>query len=130
MTPIPDSGRVRITSRKRPRRESGYGGAAGLQVAQRIYRVPVDPDLEVQVGAEAVAGAAHVADHLSLGDLGAGRHRERGLVGVTGRETPAVVDARVVAVAARPPGQDDRSGRGGVDRRAVGNADVDTGVQP
>lgn len=52
------------------------GGAAGLstageplQVAQRVGGLPVDPDLEVHVWAEAVPGAVAEADDLPLGDL-------------------------------------------------------------
>src|SRR4051794_10469736 len=61
-----------------------------LEVAHRIGGNAVDPDLEVDVRAEAVAGAVAVADHLALGDLLAGRHREGFLVGVAGREPAAV----------------------------------------
>ena len=52
-------------------------GAAGplflrkLEVAERVHGLAVDAHLEVEVGAEAVAGAADVADHLALSDRGA-----------------------------------------------------------
>ena len=42
---------------------------AALEVAERVDRVAVDADLEVEVRAGAVAGAADVADHLALAHL-------------------------------------------------------------
>src|SRR5437588_6629359 len=99
-----------------------------LEVAQRVDRRPVDPHLEVQVRAEAVARAADVADQLSLCDLRARADGEGRLVGVAGRHPAAMVDTGVVAVAADPACKDDRPGRGSVDRRSVGDADVDSGV--
>ena len=47
-----------------------------------------------------MAGAADVADDVALGDALAGGDREGGLVGVTGGEPAAVVEAGEVAVAA------------------------------
>ena len=43
-----------------------------LQIPERVRRLAVDPHLEVDVRAEAVAGAVAQADDLSLGDLLAG----------------------------------------------------------
>src|SRR5215207_6118624 len=100
-----------------------------LQVSERIHGGTVDPDLEVHVWAEAVARAAHVADHLALRD-GATADGEARLVRVRGREPAAVVDDDQVPVAAHPPcvDHDARSGRG--DRRAVPGGDVDSLVHP
>src|SRR6476469_2728318 len=86
---------------------------AALQVAEGIGWCAVDPDLEVEVIAEAVAGAADVADHVSLRDAPRG-DRERGLVGVTGLQAAAVVQAAEVAVAAAfrfGLDENDRAGR-------------------
>ena len=47
-------------------RQAAGPRAAALEVAHRVHRRPVHARLEVQVVAEAVAGAAHVADHLAL----------------------------------------------------------------
>src|SRR5207248_9396231 len=115
-----------ITSNKRRAGRSG----CGLQVAQRIDGIPVDPDLEMQVWAEAVPRTADVADHLALADLRPGRDRIRRLMGIAGRHAAAVVDAGVVAVATDPAGEHDGAGRGRVDRRSVRDADVDTRVKP
>src|SRR5436190_16195755 len=85
----------------------------------------------MHVRPEAVPGAVAVADHLALADALARGHREGLLVGVTGREPAAVVDAGVVAVAAaRCLGLGERDGpRGGrPDRRAGGYGDVDAFV--
>lgn len=49
----------------------------GLQVAHRIDGLPVDPDLEVHVRPEAVAGAAGRADHLALANVLADAHANR-----------------------------------------------------
>jgi hypothetical protein len=46
-----------------------------LEVSERIYRVSVDPNLEMEMGAKAVTGAPDVADHLALRDLSAARDR-------------------------------------------------------
>src|SRR5262249_62244457 len=83
----------------------------------------------MEVRAEAVAGAAHIADHLSLRHrcaLGDGVGR---LARVAGREAAAEIDARVVPVAADPTGEDDGSGLGSVDRSAARDRNVDPGVQ-
>src|SRR5919197_1609598 len=85
----------------------------------------VDAHLEVEVRAEAVAGAADVADHLALRDRRSVPDRERRLVPVGGREPLAVVDHRQVAVPRHPTRIDDRARRGRMDRSAVWDADVD-----
>ena len=51
---------TRRSTPRRPRRDPG------LEVAHRVDGRPVDADLEVQVVAEAVAGAADRPDHLAL----------------------------------------------------------------
>ena len=55
---------------RRPGRD-GAGPRRELQVAHRVHRRPVHAGLEVEVVPEAVAGAAHGADHLSLAHGGA-----------------------------------------------------------
>src|SRR5829696_2481568 len=105
-----------------------YRVRRALQVPHRIDGRPVDAHLEVQVVAEAVPGAADVADHLALAHARAHRGPVAGLVRVAGRER-AVRDARVVAVAAGPAEQHDTAGIGGADRRARRDADVDARVQ-
>src|SRR5215204_2817859 len=103
--------------------------AASLQVAHRVDGRPVDARLEVQVVAEAVPGAADVADHLALAHARAHRGPVARLVRVAGRERAAVVDARVVAVAAGPAQQHDAAAVGGADRRSRRHGDVDARVQ-
>src|SRR3954462_14293973 len=100
-----------------------------LQITHRINRRAVDPDLEMHVGAEAVAGAADGADHLALADVLADVDADRSLVAVTGRDAAAVLDAGVVPVAADPSG--DRHGPAGgcADRRACRSRDVDARVE-
>src|SRR3954452_719023 len=101
------------------------------EVVQRVRDRAVDPHLEVQVRAEAQPGAAGVADDLALRDARPERGREARLVRVARRQRRAVRDARVVAVAA---GRADRlherdlARRGGADRRAARDADVDARV--
>src|SRR5439155_4662751 len=104
---------------------SGPESSFGSEVSQRIHGGSVDAHLEVEVRAEAMAGAADVADHLALRHMRAAADREAGLVGIRGREAVAVVDDDDVSVALLPAGDDHRSGRGRVDRRAGGGADVD-----
>src|SRR5262249_7191764 len=96
-----------------------------LQVAERVDRLAVETDLEMEVRTEAVAGAADVADHLALRDVCAAPDREAGLVRIGGREAAAVVDDDDVPVALLPAGHDDCAGRRGVNRRPVADADVD-----
>ena|SRR5436305_11882734 len=73
--------------------------AKELQIGERIRRLPIDPDLEVEVRAEAVARAVAQADDLRLTDGLAHRDQDPLLVPVTGGEAAAVVDAGVVPVA-------------------------------
>src|SRR4051794_36066373 len=101
------------------------------QVIKRVHDRAVDARLEVQVRAEAAAGAAGVADDLALGDVRADARGEARLVRVTRRERPGVLDAGEVAVAAaRGLGlhERDRARRGGADRGAARHADVDARV--
>ena len=56
---------LQVTALRWLARELGRG-ERGLEVAHRIDGGAVDPDLEVEVVAEAVAGAADVADHVAL----------------------------------------------------------------
>src|SRR6476469_1622346 len=102
--------------------------AALGQVAHGIDDLPVHAHLEVEVGAEAEAGAVADPDHLALAHLLADGDRYRLLVGVAGGETAAVVDTGVVAVAGLRAG--DRHGAGGsrVDGRPGRDADVDARV--
>src|SRR5829696_6338723 len=106
-----------------------YRVRRALQVPHRIDGRPVDAHLEVQVVAEAVPGAADVADHLALAHARAHRGPVARLVRVAGRERAAVVDARVVAVAAGPAQQHDAAAVGGADRRSRRHGDVDARVQ-
>src|SRR5688572_25062649 len=103
-----------------PRAEALARGprGSGLEVAHRVHRGPVDADFEVQVVAEAVTGAAHRADHLALLHVLAGADSDRRLVRVTRRRAAAVLDARVLAVAAHRARHRDRTAGGRPDRRA------------
>src|ERR687896_613560 len=100
-----------------------------LQVAHRVDRRPARARLELQVVAEAVAGAADVADHLALADGGAVRGGEARLVRVARGQAATVLDAGVVPVAADPAHQHHAPGGGRADRRAAPYRDVDPGVQ-
>src|SRR5918996_149109 len=101
----------------------------GLKVTERVCRRAVDADLEVEVVAEAVPGAADVADHLALADA-AGGQREARLVRVAGGDACTVVDAGVVPVAAVGRRERDRARLRGTDRGSRWNRNVDPGVQP
>src|SRR4051794_39338342 len=86
----------------------------------------------MHVRAEAVAGAVGDADDLTLRDVLPGTDREARLVGVARRDAAAVVDARVVAVAARRRlrlGEGHRPGRRGAHRSTARDRDVDARVQ-
>src|SRR5262245_42334364 len=98
------------------------------QVAHRVNDLAVDPDLEVEVGPEAEAGAVADPDHLALADALAHRDRDRLLVRVAAREAAAVVDAGVVAVTALGPSDRHSPVGDGVNRGARGHADVDPGM--
>src|SRR5262245_333202 len=94
-----------LPTRSRP----GPGRRRFSEVPQRIHGRAVDPDLEVQVWAEAVPRAAHVADHVALAYALAAADRDRRLVAVGGRDPAPVVDRDEVAVAAHPAAVDDGS---------------------
>src|SRR6476661_6988850 len=79
----------------------------------------------MEVRAGAVAGTADEADHVALRDLLPTGDGDPALMPVGGREVTTVVEHDEVAVALFPAAVDDRSGRGGVNRRSVGDADVD-----
>ena len=55
-------------SRQRAGLWGKHGFPCSLEVAERVDRRPVHAHFEVEVRPEAVAGTAHVADHLSLRD--------------------------------------------------------------
>src|SRR5438093_13650532 len=97
-----------------------------LEVAQRVYWSAVDPDLEVEMRPEAVAGAADVPDRLPLRDRLPHARGDARLVGVRRREPAAVVDRYEVPVALHPARVHDPPGGCGVDRRARGGGDVDS----
>ena len=115
--------------RQRQLRPPPAGPRAALEVAHRVDRRPVDARLEVQVVAEAVAGAAHVADDLALLHAGAVGGGEARLVRVAARQAAGVLDAGVVAVAAHPAHQHHAARVGGADRGARAHGDVHAGVQ-
>src|SRR5947207_5294203 len=70
-----------------------------LQIGERVGRLPVDPDLEVEVRTEAIARAVAEHDDLRLAHRLADRDQDPLLVSVAGGEPAAVVDAGVVPVA-------------------------------
>src|SRR3954454_1615194 len=110
---------------------TGYAAAArALEVAHGVDRRPVDARLEVDVRAEAVPRAARGADHLALGDALADGDADARLVPVARRESAAVADAGVVAVAADPPRDEDLARLRGVDGGPRRHRDVDPRVQP
>src|ERR1700710_3191079 len=83
----------------------------------------------MKVGAEAVSGAAGVAEDVPLRDGLACGDREGALWGVTGGDPTAMVDARVVAVAAAAGlrlGEDHGAVGGGADRGSFRDRDVDS----
>src|SRR6187399_1276769 len=83
----------------------------------------------MQVVAEAVAGAADVADDVALRDALSRADREGRLVRVTGLQAAAVVKAGEVAVTAAfgfGLEQDHGAGGGGANRRARRHRDVDS----
>src|SRR4051794_16650880 len=100
-------------------------GRTDLEVREWIHRAAVHAHLEVQVGAEAVAGAADVPDHLSLRHERAAGDGDRRLMTVAGGEAVAVVNECEVAVTTGPAGEDDGAARGRVDRRPRRDADIE-----
>src|SRR4051794_11017229 len=86
------------------RKDSCPASAGSLQVVHRIRDRAVDAHLEVEVVAEATAGAADVPDDLALGDRLAHRDADARLVRVARRHRARVLDAGEVAVAARRAG--------------------------
>src|SRR3954447_5035739 len=112
-----------------PRWISGCMPAGNLlEVVQGVRYGAVDPHLEVQVVAEAEAGAADAPDHLSLAHVLADAHEDRRLVAVAGRQRGRVLDAGVVAVAAHPARDHHSTSVRCADRSARRHADVDAGV--
>ena len=112
------------------RRRAAGSLAAGLQVAHRVDRCPVDAHLEVDMWAETVAGAVGRPDHLTLADGLTDAHTDRRLVCVAGRYAAAVLDARVVPITPDLSGDRDPAGRCCADRRAARHRDVDAGMKP
>src|SRR3990170_7700596 len=101
------------------------------EVGQGVYFGAADPDLEVEVGAGGVAGAAQGADGFALGHVLALGHIDVGEVGVEGLGAVVVLDNHVVAVGIGIPSDEDHlTGGGGDDAGAVVSpaVDVDTGV--
>src|SRR6476469_1879749 len=83
----------------------------------------------MQVVAEAVAGAAHVADHVTLRDTLPGADREGRLVGVASLQAATVVEAGEIAVTTAfgfRLEQDHGTRGSGADRRARRHRDVDS----
>ena len=108
------------------------GGEQSGQVGHRVHRHAVETHLEVQMRAGGGAGASDEADELSLADDLADLDEDGRLMGVTGREARAPVDAGVVAVpAALIRRLDDGHGAGGRcdDRGAGSGGDVLPGVE-
>src|SRR5688500_6791299 len=87
-----------------------------LQIAHGSNGRPVDAHLEVEVVPEPVAGPPLRPDHLARLRPGAGTDADRRLVRVAGGHAAAVLDARVLAVAAHPPRHRDRAARRRADR--------------
>src|SRR6266852_2963143 len=107
------------------------------EVDQGVHRRAVDVDLEMQVCAGRVAGAAFVADHLAFDHFGAVRLGVVGEVAVQGGEPIGVHDDYVVAVATEVGrGAGTRHGEvvdeptiGGPHGAAPVGGDVDPGVE-
>src|SRR5262245_58865088 len=101
-------------------------GMGGLEVWDRVDRRAAEADLEVQVGAGGVAGAADVADDLARGHGLTDRHRHARLVTVQRAHAAAEVEHHRVAVAALPTRDHDLPGLAGADRGTHRRRDVDT----
>src|SRR5262249_12074448 len=103
-----------------------------LKVTHRVSDFAEYTNLEMEVGAEAIPRAAGIPDYLSLTNRLARGDGETRLVRVAGGETPAVVDAGVVAVAAaRGLGLGESGGpaQGRMDRRSFRDGDIDPRVE-
>src|SRR5579864_5328448 len=83
--------------------------------------------MKMRPGAE--PRTAGVADDVALSDVLVAAHGDARLVAVCGREPVVVVDDDEVAVARLPAAPDDGAGRGRVDGRALGDADVDARME-
>jgi len=99
------------------------------QVGHRVDWCAVNPHFEMQVGTGRGAGAADEPDQLALLHLLADSDQYAGLVGVAGAQAGAVVDARVVAVAAALLG-DLHQSDGASSRRDDGSAKRGAEVLP
>lgn len=101
-----------------------------LKVAERVHEVAVDAHFEMHMGTGAVAGAAFVADRLTLLDLGPLRDGESGHVAVERGQRGAMGNDDVVAVTVAVPASGDHlAGGGGRNGRTVRPGDVNTGME-
>src|SRR5439155_7839767 len=93
----PGSGPCRCRSGSRRSRDAigGRGPAySGLQIEQRVHRVTVDTNLEVEMRSGTEAAAADQPDDLAARDVRSDGDEDRALVRVEGGEGVAVVDHR------------------------------------
>ena len=86
-----------------------------LQIIQRIHRIAVGIDPEVQMGAGAAARVSHESDQLPLSYRIAFGNEDAAAVGVAGLQAVAMVDDKGFAVTFRAAHFDDRSGGCGFD---------------
>src|SRR5262249_8504485 len=124
-------GRAALLRNPRYHRPSERAAARQFD-ADGVDEAAVDEDFVVDVRAGRLAGRADEADHLALPHLLAGLHAlgEGRHVAIGGLVAVVVLDADILAVAARRPGLLDHALAGGEDRRTVGGRPVDTGVHP
>src|SRR5438876_7562836 len=100
-----------------------------LQIGERVGRLPVDPDLKVEVRTEAIARAVAEPDDLRLAHRLADRDQDPLLVSVAGGEPAAVVDAGEVPIAPGRTRDADGAGGGRPDRSPGRHSDVNARVE-
>src|SRR6185369_10962316 len=114
-------------------RETVWSAQTGGQPGHRIDRVPIQPYLEMEVGAGGRAGGSNQPDDLAAFDLLSNRDQDLRLVRVARREplslVDPVVDAGVVAVAAVPSRPEHVAGLDRPDRRPARGREVHPGVE-
>src|SRR5680860_1083012 len=101
-----------------------------LKIRYGVYRAATNPDLEVQVGAGAVAGAAHRRYLTPPRHALALRDQEGRQVVVSGSQPTPVLDGHDVAVARHHAHVGDRAAVGGPYGGPIRSSDVDAGVHP
>jgi hypothetical protein len=102
---------------------------ADFQKIEGIFRRAIEPRFVEQMRARAPAGIAQQPNFLVQPDRFAGLHQDAVEMRVAGGEAVAMVDLDDLAIAGLAAGKTDNAGGGGIDRRALGPAQVDADME-